>query len=103
MILKVDNEELNIVVKQMKTDSEDLSKEIEKMQGLVKNDLASVWQGKDATTFIENVGTYLEKMKVMPKGLTTLANVTEKLNKGYEENDAEFGKALEGVASKYAK
>ena len=103
MIVRVDTDELNLVVKQMRKDSEDFNKEIETMIHLIKNELPGVWRGVDAKTFIENVSTYLERMKVIPKALTTLSNVTEKINKGYEEDDESFGKALEGVANKYAK
>lgn len=103
MILKVDNEELDLFIKTMREDSDNLSKEIDKMISLMNRLNDEVWQGIDAKTFNENVTTYLEKMKVIPKALSTLSNISDKLNKGYAENDEAFAKALEEVANKYAK
>ncbi len=103
MYIKVDNDELSYFVKNMNTDSESLRIEIENMINLVNRLGSEVWQGADATTFQNNVTEYLEKMKVIPKAITTLANITEKKNNGYVENDQAFAKALEEVANKYAK
>ena len=102
MIIKVDNEELTMFTKNMIVDSNELSKEIDTMKSLI-NELAGVWQGIDSTTFQKNVTEYLEKMKVVPKAITTLANVTQKINDGYTQRDQEFAKALEEVANKYAR
>jgi len=103
MYVKVDNDEMNTFIKTMRDDSTELSKELDNMIKQMNRLTTEVWQGADARTFNENVTTYLEKMKVIPKAITTLSNISDKINKGYAENDEAFAKALEEVANRYAK
>ena len=100
MIIKADSDELDLFVKKMRNDSNDFSDEIDNIISLI-NQLGDVWQGIDATTFQNNISNYLEKMKVVPKALVTLSNVTDRINKGYLESDEAFTNALKEVTKKY--
>ena len=102
MIIKVDSDELKMVIEKMRSDSENFNKEIDNMISLINNNLASTWQGADSDSFQKNVVAYLEKMKSIPTSLTNLSNIIEKINKGYEDDDESFGKILEGVSNEYA-
>lgn len=102
MLIKADNEELTMFTKTMDQDASDLEEEINKMLKTVEN-LGNIWQGKDASVFINNVTNYLEKMKVMPKGITTLSKVTERINREYKERDEAFAGQLREVRNRYGK
>ena len=103
MILKVDTDEVQMVIKTMRNDSKELDNEIDYIMSLIKNNLAVIWQGIDSNTFQENVLSYLEKMKSIPNSLTNLSNMMEVINKEYILDDESFSKILEGVSNRYAK
>ena len=102
MVLKVDSDELKYFSKNMNDDSDEFSREIEKLISLV-NSLEGVWQGVDSTTYRQNVSNYLEKMKAIPVALSTLSRVTDRLNDGYNEKNQAFTKTIQEVTNKYAK
>ena len=100
MLLKVKHSELNNVSNTIKTDSEAIDVEIEKMQKEIDK-LKGIWQGDDADTFCENVSAYLTKMKNIPVAMRNMNKVISAANKGYEENDEAFGNALKVEAENY--
>lgn len=102
MLIKADNEELTMFTKTMEKDASDLEIEIGNMIKAIER-LGNIWQGQDASVFTTNVTNYLEKMKVMPKGITTLSKVTDRINKEYKERDEAFAGQLREVRNKYEK
>ncbi len=100
MLLKVKHAELNEVAKTMRTDSELIDEEIEKMEKSLDK-LRVIWQGDDAVQFCDHLNEYLAKMKNIPIAQRNMLKVMDVANKGYEENDEAFGKALKTEAQNY--
>ncbi len=100
MLLKVKHAELNEVAKTMRTDSELYDEEVKKMEKAIET-LRTIWQGDDAVQFCDHMDEYLAKMKNIPVAMRNMLKVMDVANKGYEENDEAFGKALKVEAQNY--
>jgi WXG100 family type VII secretion target len=100
MKLMVKHAELKQVSNNMRKDSEDLDKEIEKMLSSIER-LRGIWEGVDAVQFCDHATEYVTKMKNVPIAMRNMLKVIDVANKGYEENDEAFGKALKTEAQNY--
>lgn len=100
MILKVKHEDLDSVNKTMDSDSELLKNEITNMEEQLAK-LRSIWIGKDAKIFCDNLQDYLSKMKGIPVAMNNMSSFVKKANGGYQENDNKFAKELEKEAYNY--
>ena len=100
MLLKVKHSELNQVSKNLVSGSQDLDREIEKMLKEIET-LRTIWQGEDAVQFCDHANAYFTTMKNIPIAMRNMSKVMDGANKGYEDNDEAFGKALKVEANNY--
>jgi uncharacterized protein YukE len=100
MLLKVKHEELENVTGVMVKDGDAYDIEIDKMLEQIEK-LRTIWQGKDAEIFCDNVTNYITKMKNIPKCLRNMSKFVNNVNNGYTEQDESFSKELETEANNY--
>lgn len=60
------------------------------------NLLSTCWQGTDSETFCTQVTNYLNQTKEVPKTLTELSNMLDKVMNCYYEKDSSFKQQMKG-------
>ena len=81
MKLMVKHAELKQVSNNMKNDSEDLDKEIDKMLESIEK-LRDIWQGADSVQFCDHAEAFVTKMKNVPITMRNMMKVIDVANKG---------------------
>ena len=94
MEIKVNEDELNLVRKNMDKDADDLDTSIEKIIAQLEI-LRGIWQGQDADKFFGNVNDYFTTMKGIPRCMRNMGKFIKKANNDFNDGDESFSKELE--------
>ena len=65
------------------------------------NDLGTIWKGKDADMFLDNMENYLKKMRNIPSSMEKISKFVTMASAQYKEEDELYAKDLKREQLRY--
>ena len=93
MRVKVNNNDLEELLKSMVKNREDLRTYLKELMGQI-NVLKEVWQGEDAEVFYHKAETYLKFLESVPNYYNNLDNLIGSASKSYRAIDSEYAQRM---------
>ena len=93
MKLIVNHEELKVVSNNLKDDSNTIDNELNNMYNELSN-LENIWQGKDASIFINKAKNYIELLRTIPDFYLNINKIIDQTDEVYISFDKEYAESL---------
>ena len=93
MDIRVKYKELDEVMKSINDNSTSMDEQIDLLKENINN-LKNNWQGYDADTFYNSITPFIEELKSIPSFYRELTNVSDNMNKSYQEVDTSYTEEL---------
>lgn len=91
--LKVDSDQLKRTINTIEDDTDYINEQIDYLISQME-DLKNVWQGDDATSYIDNAEDYLSYIKSVPQICSDLSSVMRSANKYYKKTDKKYAQYM---------